>query len=76
MERKSNGALTGTMGWTKCHIVLDVPAEATSIHYGFLLSGFGRVFARSFRLESVGREIAPTKSGGNLDFLESRHSAV
>lgn len=77
-RRQTEGVLTGTTGWTERHIVLDVPDEAESIHYGFLLHGYGRVSARSFRLETVDRTVAPTdRRGGrhlprpaNLDFSE------
>jgi hypothetical protein len=48
MTRKANGALKGTNGWTERSIVLEVPDEATSIHYGFFLQGYGRVWAKSF----------------------------
>ena len=60
MKRTTQGPLKGTMGWTARSIVLDIPQEAASIHYGFLLQKHGRVWARAFRLEPVGLEIAPT----------------
>ncbi|HMH67488.1 MAG TPA: hypothetical protein VK519_06170 [Pinirhizobacter sp.] len=55
--------LRDTTGWTHCEIVLDVPAEAVDIAYGFLLDGKGSVFARDFRLEVVGNEVPVT---GNI----------
>ncbi len=73
--RRRNGALKGTADWTQRSIVLEVPDEATSIHYGFFLQGYGRVRARAFRLESVSQDSETT--GGpdvylhqptNLDF--------
>ena len=77
MKRTAQGPLTGTKGWTARSIVLDVPQEAASIHYGFLLQKHGRVWARSFRLERVGLEIAPTidprpflAKPTNLDFAQ------
>jgi hypothetical protein len=60
MERPSNGAVKGTTGWTERSIVLDLPHEATSIHYGFFLKGSGRVWARNFRLDAVDHDIAST----------------
>jgi hypothetical protein len=78
-RRQTDGALTGTAGWTERHIVLDVPDEAESIQYGFLLQGYGRISARSFRLETVDQAIAPTNGRGgrllprptNIDFSDS-----
>lgn len=78
MKRTTQGPLTGTTGWTARSIVLDVPQEAVSIHYGFLLQKHGRVWARSFRLECVGPEVAPTidpqpylSEPTNLDFAQA-----
>ncbi len=71
--RKVDGPLKGTTGWTERSVILDVPDEASSIHYGFLLQGYGRVWARWLRLERVGADIAPTSGRclaqpTNLDF--------
>jgi hypothetical protein len=52
-SRKDNGPISGTTGWTSRAIVLDVPAEAGSIHYGFFLRGHGKVWARNFKIEKV-----------------------
>ncbi len=81
LKRHEHGALRGTTGWTERSIVLDVPPEAASIHYGFLLQNHGRVWARLFRLESVGEDVSPTAglhsylaSPTNLDFAHSSRS--
>ena len=47
------GPLKGTQDWTQRQIVLDVPSEATSLNYGFLLTGAGRGWAKSFEVEPV-----------------------
>lgn len=76
VARKSDGALRGTTEWTERTVVLDVPEEAESIRYGFLLQRYGRVWARAFRIETVGDDIAPTAGRSylpkpaNLDFSE------
>ena len=77
MQRRQDGPLRGTAGWTERSIVLDVPRDASSIHYGFLLRGYGSVRARSFRLDAVGPDISPTAGWGrwlpepaNLDFAQ------
>jgi hypothetical protein len=49
--RSTNGALEGTFDWRKRTIVLDVPGEAASIHYGFFLQGDGRLWARNFEVD-------------------------
>jgi hypothetical protein len=54
MHRKADGALHGTHGWTERSVVLDLPEDAVSLHYGVLLQGYGRVWARSFKIASVG----------------------
>jgi hypothetical protein len=77
MQRTSDGALRGSAEWTQRSIVLDVPDEAASLNYGFFLQGYGRCWARSFRLEPVDRDVATTHGHGrhlprpeNLDFVE------
>jgi hypothetical protein len=57
-SRKENGPISGTTGWTSRSIVLDVPIEASSIHYGFFLRGYGKVWAKHFKIEVVS-EAAP-----------------
>lgn len=61
MERRKDGALEGTTDWSERVIVLDVPANATSIHYGFFLKGYGRTWARRFRLDAVPETVATTE---------------
>ncbi len=78
-----DGALTGTNGWTELAIVLDVPDEAATIHFGFLLKRYGRAWARGFRIEEVG-EAAGMASGlgryhaapTNLDFAAASRPAA
>lgn len=78
LERAGRGALRGTTDWTPCRVVLDVPEDAASIHFGFLLNRHGKAWARDFRLETVGDDIATTAGHGrylagpiNLDFSEA-----
>lgn len=75
--RKKNGPLEGTHDWTRRSIVLDVPQEAESIHFGFFLQGHGAAWARGFALDPVDRSIAVTgrprllDKPTNLDFKDS-----
>jgi hypothetical protein len=76
MERRDpEGPLTDTSGWARRQIVLDVPAAAESIHFGFYLRGRGRAWARDFTFAEVGRDVPPTaphhsyrETPVNLDF--------
>ncbi len=77
MQRCKDGPLRGTAGWTGRSIVLDVPGDASSIHFGFLLQGYGSVRVRSFQLEAAGPGVSPTAGWGrwlskpaNLDFVQ------
>jgi hypothetical protein len=58
--------LSGTTGWTRCEIVLDVPAEAQAIAFGFFLSGPGAVWADAFGLEAVTETQAVTSALAKL----------
>lgn len=77
MHRKDDGALHGTQGWTTRSVVLDVPEDAVSLHYGILLQGYGRVWARSFKIGAVGQEVPVTAQRhyldrpSNLDFSDT-----
>lgn len=73
--QRPGGPLEGNAGWTERQVVLEVPEAAATIHYGFFLRGSGKVWARRFKLEAVGDEIATTEPAPrylsrptNLDF--------
>jgi hypothetical protein len=51
--RRKDGALRGDVEWTERSVVLDVPDEAASIHYGIMLGGGGELWARNFVVETV-----------------------
>lgn len=79
MQRQGDGALTGDSGWVERTIVLEVPDEAISVHYGVFLIGSGKVWARGFRLEPVDAAVATTEQHPrlherpvNLDFSARR----
>lgn len=52
--------LRGDNDWKEYSIVLDVPADAVDIAYGFLLERKGEVRAENFRLETVGKDVPTT----------------
>lgn len=64
LHRKDDAALHGTQRWTECSVVLDVPQDAASVHYGLLLKGHGRAWARQFHLAPVGEDVATTAGVG------------
>ncbi len=59
LHRKSHGALRGDIDWTERSIVLDVPEDAETIHYGIMLGGGGELWARNFVFEEVDPEKVP-----------------
>lgn len=68
--------IKGSKDWTKCEIILDVPAESSTLNYGVLLSGTGKVWFDSISFEIVDElKTKPTgmsndipKKPTNLDF--------
>ena len=77
LTRRKNGPLRGDVDWTERSVVLDVPDDAASIHYGIMLGGGGELWARNFVLEEVDPslvEVTQTeypKGPTNLDFRPS-----
>lgn len=55
-----NRPLRGSFGWQQAEVVLDVPADATAVSFGFLLNGAGQLQATQFKLDVVGNEVAVT----------------
>ena len=60
--REREGAVSGRFGWTERSIVLDVPQEAGTIHYGPMLKGCGQLWARNLRIDTVPATTATTDS--------------
>jgi hypothetical protein len=52
--------ISGTTGWKRYEIVLDVPSESVDIAFGFLLTQGGKVWGDNFRLEKVTAEVPVT----------------
>jgi hypothetical protein len=52
--------IRGTTKWTKYSVVLDVDDEAKAIALGVLLSGKGKVWIDSMKLETVGKHVPTT----------------
>ena len=61
--------LTGTSGWQRYSIVLNVPKDATAVSFGILLVGSGKVWINSGNLEIVSNDVPTT---GNADKSNAR----
>lgn len=53
MLSRGDAALRGNCDWKAVEVILDIPAAAASIHYGMLLVGEGRLWARNLRVEPI-----------------------
>lgn len=62
--------ITGTRGWQRYEIVLDVANDAADIAFGATLSGAGAIWVDDIRFEEVGRDVPTTAPPPpqNLDF--------
>jgi hypothetical protein len=79
-DNMQDRAITGTHPWSTYDVVLDVPQDATTISFGVLLTGGGKVWVNHVTLEPVGNEIKATapaltqkplvKAPVNLNFSE------
>lgn len=79
-DNMDDRAVKGTTEWTKYEIVLDVPASASNIAYGALLSGGGKIWFDNLTFEVVDASVPttgenhknrmPLKEPGNLSFEE------
>ena len=78
-DNMDNRSIQGTTDWNHYSIILDVPEESVSIHFGVLLIGEGKVWADGFNFEEVNKKVATTnmlsqdhlpKQPSNLDFNE------
>jgi hypothetical protein len=60
IDNMSDRALRGTTDWTQADIVLDVPDQATELHFGTLLDGAGAFDITRPRLEEVSEAVPAT----------------
>ena len=72
LDNMSNRAIRGTVDYTKCEIVLDVPDTAVDIIYGGQILGTGQIWFDQLNFEVVGNDvpqtIGPLQAPTNLDF--------
>ena len=60
IDNMHDRALSQTTQWQEASVVLDVPQEATSLHFGILLSGAGSVDLAQPRFETVSTDVPVT----------------
>ncbi|MFS0881827.1 helix-turn-helix transcriptional regulator [Metabacillus niabensis] len=59
-DNMDNRPIQGTTDWNYYFIVLDVPEDSVSIHFGVLLIGTGKVWADGFAFEEVDQSVPST----------------
>lgn len=69
--------IRGTSNWIKCEIVVDVPEESGSLHFGALISGPGKIWFDNISFEIVDKPASQISKESNtkpnelnLDFEE------
>lgn len=60
--------IKGDSEWHQYAIVLDVPAEATALAYGILLSGAGQVWLDDVRFQVVDKSVPTTRQNATRRF--------
>jgi len=63
LDRQLGGLLKGVTKWTRWQVVLDIPEQAMSLHFGVLLQRHGRVWARHLSLDIVDETVPLTGWG-------------
>ena len=66
MDNMQDRPLRHSTDWTRAHIVLDVPPEATELHFGALLSGAGAIDLTQPRFEETGQTDPVTVTARSL----------
>ena len=61
-DNMDNRPVTGTTGWRKYEVILDVPADSVNIAFGFLLTQSGKLWGHDFKLEQVDASVPATAS--------------
>jgi RNA polymerase sigma factor (sigma-70 family) len=51
----------GTTDWQEYSVVLDVPAEATTLNYGFFIGGSGKMWVNGMTIDPVSPEVPTTE---------------
>lgn len=77
-DNMQNRAPTGNSDWQEYSVVVDVPAAASSLNYGFFLRGRGQMWVNALQVETVGTDMPSTdmirSEPSNLGFAAGKPS--
>jgi hypothetical protein len=59
-DNMDNRPIKGTTDWQPYSVVLDVPAEASALAYGFFVQGTGQMWVSGTKIEPVGADVSST----------------
>lgn len=62
-DNMADRGIHGTSGWSHYEVVLDVPAEAESIHFGVVMRNGGTMWMAEPRIEAVANSVPVTGAG-------------
>jgi hypothetical protein len=57
--------IKGTTDWTKCEIILDVPAESGTLNFGVLMSGTGKIWFDNVSFEILDNKTPVSSTAAN-----------
>lgn len=66
LDRVGEGSVRGTNDWTTRRVVLGVPDNAASIHYGLLLKGYGSMRVKNLTFDEAQADWPITTGSGKL----------
>jgi hypothetical protein len=69
LDNMQSRAIKGTTAWNTYEVVLDVPDDATSIHFGTLMDSTGEVWLNHLTLDIVSNSIPTTAAPWVADSL-------
>ena len=59
-DNMDNRPVKGTTDWRQYSVVLDVPATAAALAYGFFIQGTGQAWGSDVKIEEVGADVPST----------------
>lgn len=59
--------IKGTSDWTKCEIILNVPDNSSTLNFGALLSGTGKIWFDNITFEEASADTKTTSKAKRLD---------
>lgn len=59
-DNMKDRSIKGSTEWTKCEIVLDVPKNSSTLNFGALLVGEGKIWFDGLKIETVKKSVPET----------------